>query len=187
MISQKITTYKVMNEELIVLVNDQNEQIGTMPKLEGHTADTPLHRAFSCYVFNEKGEFLVTQRAATKKVWPGVWTNSCCGHPGPGESTEDAIKRRLAYELGLEPQTIDLVLPDFRYRAEFNGIVENEICPVYIAHISQEPQPNPEEVETYRWTTWETFKKEITDNPEGYSYWCVKQVEQMKDIFLPLK
>lgn len=172
----------MQNQELIVLVNDQNEQIGTMPKLEAHNANTPLHRAFSCYVFNEKKEFLVTQRALSKKVWPGVWTNSCCGHPGPGESTEDAIKRRLAYELGLETQTIELVLPDFRYRAEFNGIVENEICPVYIARVTTEPQPNPEEVEAYRWTPWKTFKQEVAENPEGYSYWCVKQVAQLKDI-----
>src|SRR5258708_18453577 len=108
-------------EELIVLVNDNNEEIGTMPKLEAHNADTPLHRAFSCYVFNQQGKFLLTQRAKSKKVFPGVWTNSCCGHPGPGEATEDAIKRRLQFELGLPAKSIKVVLPHFRYQAKFRG------------------------------------------------------------------
>ncbi|MBA3724264.1 MAG: isopentenyl-diphosphate Delta-isomerase, partial [Candidatus Levybacteria bacterium] len=147
-----------------------------------HHAHTPLHLAFSCYVFNAKGKFLLTQRALSKKVWPGVWTNSCCGHPGPGEQTDDAVKRRLQYELGLVPLTVQLVLPDFRYRTEFNGIVENEICPVYTARVSSEPKPNPQEVEAYRWIPWEAFVANVTEHPERYSYWCVKQVAQLKDI-----
>jgi isopentenyl-diphosphate Delta-isomerase len=171
-------------QELIVLVDDNNNEIGTAPKLESHNANTPLHRAFSCYVFNAKGEFLLTQRALSKKVWPGIWTNSCCGHPGPGEPTEDAIKRRLQYELGIAPDTLELALPDFRYRTELNGIVENEICPVYIAKVSSDPQPNPEEVEEYRWLPWDEYVQKISDNPDGYSYWSVKQVEQLKDLSL---
>ena len=169
-------------QELIVLVNDKNEQIGTAPKLESHNADTPLHRAFSCYVFNQKGEFLLTQRAKSKKVFPGIWTNSCCGHPGPGEKTEDAIRRRLRFELGLIPKTIKVVLPDFRYRAEMDGIIENEICPVFIATITTEPKPNPEEVENYRWITWDFFVTELKNNPRAYSYWCEKQVEQLEKL-----
>lgn len=173
----------MQNQELIVLVNDNNEQIGTAPKLETHTADTPLHRAFSCYVFNEKGEFLLTQRALSKKVWPGVWTNSCCGHPGPGEPTEDAIKRRLSFELGLLSDDIEVVLPDFRYKTPpFNGIIENEICPVYIATVHTDPQPNPAEVEAYKWLPWKQFLSDVEKNPKGYSYWCVKQVEQLKNL-----
>src|SRR5258708_22523889 len=118
-------------DEYVVLVNDNNEQIGVMPKLKAHNANTPLHRAFSVYIFNKRGKFLLTQRALKKKVFPGLWTNSCCGHPGPDETTEDAIKRRLQYELGLKPEKLTVVLPNYRYRAEMNGIVENEICPVY--------------------------------------------------------
>src|SRR5688500_14251219 len=114
------------DEERIVLVDENNREIGVAPKLASHHAQTPLHRAFSCFVFNGRGEFLLTQRSLSKKVFPGIWTNSCCGHPAPGETTEDAVRRRLFDELGMTPQRLELVLPDFRYRAEMNGIVENE-------------------------------------------------------------
>jgi len=167
--------------ELVVLVNDNNEPIGTMPKLEAHNSDTPLHRAFSVYVFNKDGKFLLTQRALSKKVFPGVWTNSCCGHPGPGEETEDAITRRLQFELDLTPGKITVVLPKYRYRAEMNGIVENEICPVYTAIVSSDPKPNPQEVENYEWIDWEEFLKRLTKTPEKYSPWCKWQVEELQN------
>ena len=90
------------NQELIVYVDENGIPTGeTAPKLDAHTLNTRLHAAFSCYIFNDQGEFLVTRRALTKKVWPGVWTNSVCGHPGPGESNESAIIRRAKYELCL--------------------------------------------------------------------------------------
>lgn len=164
-------------QELVVLVNDNNEEIGTMPKLEAHNAHTPLHRAFSCYVFNKEGKFLVTQRALSKKVFPGVWTNSCCGHPGPGEETTDAIKRRLQFELGLSLDELKVVLTDYRYRAEMNGIVENEICPVYTALASNTPKPNPEEVEKYEWIDWKEFLRRLKKTPKKYSPWCREQAE----------
>jgi isopentenyl-diphosphate delta-isomerase len=167
--------------ELVVLVNDNDEQIGTMEKLAAHNAHTPLHRAFSCYVFNQEGKFLVTQRALRKKVFPGIWTNSCCGHPGPGEKTEDAIKRRLQFELGLKPESLRVILPHFRYRAELYGIVENEISPVYFATVSKEPKPNPAEVENYEWVDWEEFWERIKRNPKKYSQWCREQVEELQN------
>lgn len=169
-------------DELIVLVNENNEEIGTAKKLAGHNADTPLHRAFSCYVFNQEGKFLVTQRAKSKKVFPGVWTNSCCGHPGPGERTEDAIRRRLKFELGLASDTIKVVIPYFKYRATFKGIVENEISPVYIARVIAEPQVNPKEVEDYKWITWDKFVQVAGERPKVYSYWCRKQVEALQEM-----
>lgn len=170
-------------QEYIVLVNDKNQQIGLMPKLDAHNAHTPLHRAFSCYVFNKEGKFLVTQRALCKKVFPGMWTNSCCGHPGPGETTEDAVKRRLMFELGLKTEKLAVVLPNFRYRAEMKGIVENEICPVYIAFVENNPLPNPDEVEAYKWITWEDFLRQTKKNPDAYSAWCLMQVDQLvKDV-----
>ena len=164
-------------QELVVLVNDNNEEIGSMPKLDAHHAHTPLHRAFSVYVFNSEGKFLLTQRALGKKVFPGVWTNSCCGHPGPGEATGDAIKRRLQFELGLIPISLKVVLPDYRYRAEMNGIVENEICPVYVATVSQDPKPNPGEVEDYKWVDWKEFLTLIKKTPDKYSPWCKEQAQ----------
>ncbi len=170
-----------MNQELIVLVDNQGNPIGTAPKLESHNENTPLHLAFSCFVFNDKGEFLLTQRAKSKKVFPGIWTNSLCGHPMPGEKTPDAIHRRLHEELGLTADDIQVALPDFRYKAEMNGIVENEICPVYVTQVTQDPKPNPEEVEDYKWIVWSDFLKEIESNPKGYSVWSVEETKQLKN------
>ena len=166
---------------MIVLVDKQGNPTGSAPKLASHDRNTPLHLAFSCYVFNDKGEFLLTQRAKSKKVFPGIWTNSCCGHPAPGEKMEEAIKRRLKYELGLLPTKIESAIPDFRYMAEMEGIVENEICPVYLVRVNEEPTPNKDEVEDYRWLRWEDFVKETENNPKGYSVWSVLQIAQLKN------
>lgn len=137
-----------MSEELVVLLDQAGAHIGTSAKAGVHTEETPLHLAFSCYLFNESGQLLVTRRALSKKTWPGVWTNSFCGHPGPGESFEDAMARRAAQELGTTITSVNSLLPDFRYRAvDASGIVENEICPVFTATITAPLAPNPDEVE----------------------------------------
>ena len=116
--------------DLVVLVDDEGREIGTAPKISVHDADTPLHLAFSCHVVNHAGEILVTRRALSKATWPGVWTNSFCGHPRPAEPTVSAVRRRADHELGLTLVDVELVLPDFRYRAtDASGIVEHEICP----------------------------------------------------------
>lgn len=169
-------------QELIVLLDDDYNEIGTAPKLESHHAHTPLHRAFSCYVFNDKGEFLVTQRALSKKVWPGVWTNSVCGHPAPGESYEDAIARRSEDELGMTLRDITLILPNYRYiTPPFQGIIENEFCPVYVARLASGPKPNPEEVEALKWLPWEDYVNELLTNPVPYSYWAKDQLAPLSE------
>ncbi|MDX5398946.1 MAG: isopentenyl-diphosphate Delta-isomerase, partial [Actinomycetes bacterium] len=121
--------------ELVVLADAQGHRIGTMPKAEVHHGDTPLHLAFSCYVFDPAGRLLVTRRALDKATFPGLETNSVCGHPGPGEELADAVVRRAAHELGLTLEDVRLVLPQYSYRAEFRGVVEHELCPVFAAFV----------------------------------------------------
>lgn len=144
-------------------------------KLKAHNEKTKLHAAFSCYVFNEKGQFLVTQRAHSKKVWHGVWTNSCCGHPMPEESREDAIKRRLMDELGMTVKKIRLVIPEYIYKTPpYNGIIEHEYCPVYVAIADSELEPNPNEVEDYKWVEWDWYVEQLKNDSKDYSYFAEK-------------
>lgn len=177
------------NQELIVYVDDQGVPTGeTAPKLDAHTNHTRLHAAFSCYIFNDLGQILVTRRALTKKVWPGVWTNSVCGHPGPGEMDENAIVRRAQYELGMDVDDIEVILPDYIYKTPlFNGIIENEFCPVYLARMSSDPSPNVDEVDDFKWMDWNDFVVELKkDNLNIWSFWCKDQVKRFdRDILEP--
>jgi isopentenyl-diphosphate delta-isomerase len=167
-----------VTQELVVLLDEQGRSIGTEAKATVHHADTPLHLAFSSYVVDDRGRVLLTQRALSKPTWPGVWTNSCCGHPLPGEPIEQAVVRRLSDELGISDGTAELVLPGFRYRAEMpNGIVENELCPVYRVRWSGEPEPAPAEVAAYRWVEW----SEIRGVP-GLSPWAELQLDELDHL-----
>lgn len=169
--------------EQVILVDEDNNQIGTMPKSDVHTDKTPLHRAFSCYIFNKNGDFLISQRALSKKVWPGVWSNSVCGHPLPGEEMIAAIKRRFKDELGMTACNFDLLLPKYRYTSPaYNGIIENEICPVYIAQFVDDSCINPDETEAIRWIKWQDFIKEAESDKTGkFSWWCKDQLKQIKN------
>lgn len=169
-----------MADEYIVLVDEQGNEVRIAPKLSSHHANTPLHKAFSCYIFDNKGNFLVTRRSLSKKVWPGVWTNSVCGHPGPGESNESTIARRAKDELGMTVRDIEILLPNYRYSTPpFNGIVENEICPVYGARLDTMSTYNPEEVESLVWLSWNNYVKDVGVNLDKYSYWAKDQLKQL--------
>ena len=168
-------------DDLVVLLDEDGNEIGTAPKNSVHGADTSLHLAFSCYVFNERGEVLITRRALTKKTWPGVWTNSFCGHPAPAETLPDAVRRRADFELGLAVTGIDLALPLFRYRAtDSSGIVENEVCPVYLAVATGDPVPNPDEVMEFTWTDPESLRRSVLASPFAFSPWMVLQMRELE-------
>ncbi|MEP6482315.1 MAG: isopentenyl-diphosphate Delta-isomerase [Rhodoglobus sp.] len=170
-----------MNIEQVVLVDDDGAAIGTADKLAVHSADTPLHLAFSCHVYSPAGEVLVTRRALGKLTWPGVWTNSFCGHPAPGESLEGAIARRALYELGITVSDLEVVLPDFRYRAvDASGIVENEICPVYRATTLDAVAPNPDEVAEFQWVDPAALHDAAVAAPYAFSPWLGWQLEQLR-------
>lgn len=167
------------SEELVILLSDDGQPIGTAPKHEVHHRDTPLHLAFSCYIFDPAGRLLITRRASTKTTWPGEWTNSCCGHPGPGEPVEKSVERRVRQELGTELTGIRLLLPDFRYRAVMDDrTVEHELCPVYAATCPDPValDPDPDEVADVQWVDWHAFRDDVLGARRVVSPWCAEQL-----------
>ncbi|TFD81779.1 isopentenyl-diphosphate Delta-isomerase [Cryobacterium psychrophilum] len=164
--------------EEVVLLNADGTPVGTAPKATVHGFDTPLHLAFSCHVLNDAGEVLVTRRALTKRAWPGVWSNSFCGHPQPAELSLAAVHRRADYELGLQLSRVELALPDFRYRAtDSSGIVENEVCPVYVAWTPGPVQAHPDEVMDHAWVDAVGLGQSIRLAPWAFSPWLVLQAQ----------
>jgi len=170
----------MIDPDHVVLLDDEGAAIGTAPKSSVHGSDTALHLAFSCHVVNDAGEVLVTRRALGKTAWPGVWSNSFCGHPRPAEPVLTAVHRRADYELGLTLTDLDLALPLFRYRAtDANGIVEHELCPVYTARTTDEPVLNPLEVIDARWVDPSDLAASLAATPWAFSPWLVLQSEQL--------
>lgn len=154
-----------------------------MAKAEVHSASTPLHLAFSCYLFDRVGRVLVTRRALSKLTWPGVWTNTVCGHPGPGEELRDAVARRARVELGLalDPADLSEVLPDFAYRAvDAGGIIENEVCPVFVGRTAADPAPAAEEVAQWRWVDWPELARAVSAAPWLVSPWAAEQIPALR-------
>lgn len=167
--------------EQVVLLSEDGAPIGTADKASVHGEDTPLHLAFSCHVFDVRGRVLVTRRAISKLTFPGVWTNAFCGHPGPGEDIEDAVRRRGLRELALPIGDLEVVLPDFRYRAvDSSGVVENEICPVYRTLVREDPMPRGDEVDDWAWVAPKDLLVAAHATPFAFSPWLVLQLKQWK-------
>ena len=163
-----------------VLLDEHGSPSGTAPRATVHQEDTPLHLAFSCHLFDASGQVLLTRRALAKRTWPGVWTNSFCGHPRPGEDVLDAVRRHARHELGIEVTDIRPLLPDFRYRAvDASGTVENEVCPVFTAHTDESLQPNPDEVVDLRWVAPAEVAAAAAAAPWALSPWLLEQLEQL--------
>ncbi|WP_162621958.1 isopentenyl-diphosphate Delta-isomerase [Microbacterium suaedae] len=164
--------------EEVVLVDGDGVAVGTHPKATVHGVSTPRHLAFSCHVVREDGAVLLTRRALGKRTWPGVWTNTFCGHPQPGETWEDALHRRAEFELGLEIEIVSCPLPDFGYTArDASGIEENEHCPVFVARALSEPAPNRDEVAEIRWVEQNDLAVAVGAAPWAFSPWLVSHLD----------
>jgi len=166
----------------VVLLDPDGSPAGTAARATVHDHDTPLHLAFSLHLIDADGRTLLTRRALDKRTWPGVWTNSCCGHPRPGEAPASAARRRVAEELGIEVTAPQVVLPSFSYRAvDASGLVENELCPVHVvavdaAEIDAALRPDPSEVAETAWVAWEDLHGAAVRAPMAFSPWVVDQL-----------
>ena len=156
-------------EEFVVLVDREDNEVGLMEKQQAHVAGL-LHRAFSVFVFNSKGELMLQQRAASKYHSPTLWTNTCCSHPRENETYKQAANRRLVEEMGFDCEL--LYKFHFIYRANLdNGLTEHELDHVFIGTFDGEPKLNPEEVMAYRWVEMDVLKKDMQTNPQNYTAW----------------
>lgn len=158
-----------MTEEQVILVNEHDEEIGLMPKMEAHEKAL-LHRAFSVFVFNEKNELMLQQRAAHKYHSPLLWANTCCSHQREGETNIEAGRRRLQEEMGFETDLEDTI--SFIYKAPFdNGLTEHEFDHILIGNFDDDPDINPDEVADWKWMALADVKSDINRHPELYTAW----------------
>lgn len=158
-----------MTEEQVILVDENDNQIGLMPKLEAHKKAV-LHRAFSVFIFNNKNELMLQQRALHKYHSPGLWTNTCCSHQRNGESNIEAGKRRLQEEMGFVTDLKETT--SFIYKAPFdNGLTEHELDHIMIGNFNDNPTINPDEVADWKWMPLEAVKADMQYNPEDYTAW----------------
>ncbi|MBW6490074.1 MAG: isopentenyl-diphosphate Delta-isomerase [Lentimicrobium sp.] len=156
-------------EELVILVDQDDRQTGVMEKMKAHR-EAMLHRAFSVFVFNTRGELMLQQRALTKYHSPGLWSNTCCSHPRPGEDTEAAAHRRLVEEMGFDCKLEKAF--HFTYKAPFdNDLTEHEVDHVFFGISDKTPVVNREEVESFRFDTLENIKKLMRSKPEQFTVW----------------
>ncbi|MFV9482769.1 isopentenyl-diphosphate Delta-isomerase [Christiangramia sp. ASW11-125] len=158
-----------MAQERVILVNEKDEQIGLMEKIEAHEKAL-LHRAFSVFVFNDKNELMIQQRALSKYHSPGLWTNTCCSHQREGESNIEAGKRRLQEEMGFSTDLKDTI--SFIYKAPFdNGLTEHEFDHILVGYFEGEPNLNPDEVAEWKWMSLEAIEEDMQANPSIYTEW----------------
>jgi len=158
-----------MTEEQVILVNEKDEQIGLMPKQEAHEKAI-LHRAFSVFIFNDKNELMLQQRALNKYHSPGLWTNTCCSHQRDGESSLMAGKRRLEEEMGFTTELNETT--SFIYKAAFdNGLTEHEFDHLLVGNYNDEPVINQDEVASWKWMAVPAIEKDIVEHPDQYTEW----------------
>ena len=158
-----------MNEEKVILVDEKDWPLGEMEKMEAHRKAV-LHRAFSIFVFNDKNELMLQRRALSKYHSPGLWTNTCCSHPRPGEEVLEAGHRRLQEEMGFDSELKKIF--DFIYNAELDqGLTEHEFDHVLFGRYHREPAINPEEVDDWKWMTMDDIAADMKTHPHNYTVW----------------
>jgi isopentenyl-diphosphate Delta-isomerase len=167
----------------VILVDENDNEVGVMEKLQAHV-EGRLHRAFSILIFNEKGELLLQKRARGKYHSGGLWTNTCCSHPVPGEAIEVTVKRRLMEEMGLE--CTPRYFYKFLYKAHLDShMIEHELDYVFTAVCGGTPSLNPEEAEDWKYVSLETLKHDIQKNPQHYTFWFRLIMEQLDRTPVP--
>ncbi|WP_461452659.1 isopentenyl-diphosphate Delta-isomerase [Mucilaginibacter sp.] len=168
-------------KESVMIVNAGGQTIGTMDKMEAHESGT-LHRAFSVFIFNSKGQLLLQQRAIDKYHSGGLWTNTCCSHPRADETTVGAAHRRLHEEMGIDCELTELF--QFTYRHEFeNGLIEHEYDHVFMGTSDELPMANPEEVANFKYIDIDLLIYELVNQPDQYTAWFKKCFEQVLERY----
>ena len=163
--------------ERVIVVDNNDKEIGTEEKIKAHEKGK-LHRAFSIFVFNSKGELLLQKRAREKYHSGGLWTNTCCSHPRAGEGLEEAAHRRLKEEMGFDCKLREAF--SFIYKVKFrNGLTENELDHVFVGRFGGKPKPKPEEAEGWKWVSMDGLKKDVEKNPDKYTYWLRVALEKL--------
>ena len=158
-----------MNEEMVILVDENDNELGLMEKLKAHEKGV-LHRAFSVFLLNKSNELLLQKRALSKYHSPGLWTNTCCSHPRDNETIIEAANRRLGEEMGISSSMKPLL--SFIYKAEFdNGLTEHELDHVVIGNFNGHPVINEDEVCDWKWENIDFLKKDLVDKPNIYTVW----------------
>ena len=165
-------------KEYVILVDAMDEPVGTMEKMEAHEKAL-LHRAFSIFVFNDDGQMMLQQRALSKYHSPGLWTNTCCSHPRPGESLEEATSRRIVEEMGFTCEMREVL--SFIYKAPFDdGLTEHELDHVFIGTYNEDPEINSDEVAAWMWVEVDEILADVNENPENYTVWFKIALDEME-------
>ena len=169
-------------DDMLILVDEDDNEIGTLDKGACHDGDGVLHRAFSIFVFNRSGELLLQRRSAEKRLWGGYWSNSCCSHPRAGERLEEALHRRLEQELGIDTALHHLFT--FRYHARFGDAgSEREVCSVWVGLHDGPVAPNPHEIDAWRWIAPEALDAEIAEDPGRFTPWFLEEWPRVRAAY----